>query len=279
MKNYNEVFSCGRGAGTDKSATIAFEASFRLLNVEDGINVFGEKAGLAIKYLPTGKKPLSGFIRRGELWKVYKRVDKALDMQAEREMNPAAATTEPPYVFKMGQGFKGKTPGQCLLEGMDEAQLLQQREYMARNLTGKFAEANRKGIEAIDKAIANFHNGKLSEENISSGCLTIFESGPRYIPRKGVPQPYQTDGWEMSVVFNAADRNPWSISWVSKSVTVADNVIVASENSVGASASLTDEEFLSGINEARELFGDVRLMNRPSRLTYFAAHKDDWKVN
>ena len=276
MKNYKEIYSAGRGAGSERSYVVAFEPNFKLTNVADGIGVFDEKAGLAIKYLPTGGKPVSGFIKRSELWKVYKAVDKALDLEFEAELHPAAAS-EPPYIFKMGNGFKGKTPGQCLLEGMSEEQLLNQRNWMANNCTGKFAEANRKGVEAIDKALESFKNGTLSEQEQTFGVLTIFKSGPRYLPKKGVAQPYQTEGWEMDIVFNVNDRNPWSISWVAKTVTIQDNVITASQNPVYSSAALTDEEFLAAINETRELFEDIRLMSRPARLTYYAEHKDDWK--
>jgi hypothetical protein len=277
MKNYKEVMSAGRGAGTDKSYTVAFEPSFKLTNVSETIVVFDGKAGLAIKYLPTGGKPLSGFIKKSKLRKVVRAVNKAVDLEFEAELHPAAIS-EPPYIFKMGNGFKGKTPGQCLLEGMSEEQLLNQRNWMANNCTGKFAEANRKGVEAIDKALEQFRNGTLTEQGQNTGVLTIFKSGPSYLPKK-LPQPYQTEGWEMDIIFNVNDRNPWSITWTSKTVTVQDNVITASQNPVYASVNLTDEEFLDGFDEAMELFADIRQMYRPARIAYYAEHKDDWKFN
>lgn len=275
VKNYKEVMSAGRGAGTDKSYTVAFEPSFKLTNVSETIVVFDGKAGLAIKYLPTGGKPLSGFIKKSRLRKVVRAVNKAVDLEFEAELHPAAVS-EPPYIFKMGNGFKGKTPGQCLLEGMSEEQLLNQRNWMANNCTGKFAEANRKGVEAIDKALEQFRNGTLAEQGQSTGVLTIFKSGPSYLPKK-LPQPYQTEGWEMDIIFNVNDRNPWSITWTSKTVTVQDNVIVSSQNPVYASVNLTDEEFLDGFDETMELFADIRQRERPARLDYYEMHKDDWK--
>lgn len=280
MKNYQEVSSCGRGAGTDKPLVVAFQPSTKFTAVDETIRVFDEKGGLSIRYLPGGGKPVSGFIKRDELWDLYRRIDFAYAKRYEYELNPAKKA-EVPYIFKMGNGLKGKSPEQCLLEGMEQ-QLLAQREYMAKNCTGKFAEANRAGVEAIDRAFEKKANGALESEVQTTTVFTVFDSnwtGPKYIPKRNVPQPYQTEGWEMNIVCSFTDNYPWKISFVSKTVTVEDNVITASSNPVYASVSLTAAEFDAGIKESEELFRDISYMYRPQRLAYQAAHKDDWKAN
>lgn len=275
MKNYKEVGSFGRGAGTEKPYVVAFEPSIKMTPVDDGILVLSDKSGLAVKYV--GQEPMSGFINRPELRQFFRRVDFAMDRLFENELNPAAGTGPAPYVFKMGNGFKGRTPEQCLLEGMPEEQMLQQRAYMARNLQGKFGEANRQGVEAIDRAFEAFRNGTLENAPAAAAAFTVYESGAKYFPKRGVPQPYVTDGWEMSVKCVFGDRNPWKIEWTSKQVTIRDNVIAAAENVVMRSAALTTDEFLSAVDDTRELFGNVVSTYTPARLKYFAQHKDDWR--
>lgn len=276
MKNYKEVGSFGRGAGTDNPYVVAFEPSFKMNQLEDGILPLSGKAGLTIKYI--GQTPMSGFIKRPELWQFYRRVDFAVNRLFERELNPVSADGEAstPYVFKMGNGFTGKTPEQCLLEGMPEEQMLQQRAYMERNCTGKFAEQNRQGVAAIDRALEKFHDGTLGNSPATAVSFTVYDSGARYFSRR-VPQPYKTEGWEMKIVCMFTDKNPWKIGWVSKTVTIQDNVIVAAENVITKTASLTTDEFLSGVEEAKELFSNIAASYTPAHLKYFSQHKDDWR--
>ncbi len=274
MKNYNEVKSCGRGAGTDKPYIVAFEPQLRLMPVEENINTFSEKAGLAVKYI--GQKPVSGFISVDELWDVYDRIVFASNKMYELELNPAAKA-EVPFVFKMGNNFKGKTPEQCLLEGMPLEQLMQQRSYMEKNCTGKFAEQNRLGVEAIDRAVQKFHEGTLSSAGAST-VFRIYESGPKYFPKKGVPQPYQTEGWEMDITCSFLDDNPWKISWTSKLVTIQDNVIAGASNVSTTNASLTTTELKSGINLTKELLRNTSETYSVYHLRYYGEHKEDWRV-
>lgn len=276
-KNYNEVFSCGRGAGTENSYTVAFEVGLRLMPIEGNINVFTEKAGVVVKCIPTGKKPFSGFISDDKLFgEVSDRMLTASQKIYELEMNPAAKA-EAPYIFKMGNGFKGKSPEQCLLEGMSVEQLLSQRAYMERNCTGKFAEMNRKGVEAIDKAILKLNEGTLRENVATATSLNIFNTFG-YFSKAGVPQPYQTEGWEMNIACSFLDDNPWKITWVNKRVTVQDNMIVAADNVVTANASLTSDEFKAGINRSKRLFENTAAIYAPYHVKFFGEHKDDWKA-
>jgi len=276
-KNYNEVFSCGRGAGTENSYTVAFEVGLRLMPIEENINVFTEKAGVIVKCIPTGKKPFSGFISDDKLFgEVSDRMLTASQKIYELEMNPAAKA-EAPYIFKMGNGFKGKSPEQCLLEGMSVEQLLSQRAYMERNCTGKFAEMNRKGVEAIDKAILKLNEGTLRETVATATSLNIFNTFG-YFSKAGVPQPYQTEGWEMNIACSFLDDNPWKITWVNKRVTVQDNMIVAADNVVTANASLTSDEFKAGINRSKRLFENTAAIYAPYHVKFFGEHKDDWKA-
>lgn len=277
-KNYNEVLSCGRGAGTEKSYTVAFEPVLRLMPIEENINVFTDKAGVAIKYIPTGAKPLSGFVTYDELFgDISDRIAFANTKMYELELNPAAKA-EAPYIFKMGNGFKGKSPEQCLLEGMPVEQLLSQRAYMEKNCTGKFAEMNRKGVEAIDRAILKFREGTLEGSVGSSTVFTIYDSGAKYFPKRGVAQPYQTEGWEMNIACSFLDDNPWKISWVSKQVTIQDNVIVAADQVITASAALTTGEFKAGINRAKRLFVNCSAIYSQYHIKFYGEHKDDWKA-
>lgn len=274
MKNYTEVSSCGRGAGTDRPYSVAFEDVIKLNPVEEDINVLSDKSGLAVKYV--GQGPMSGFIPIKELWDVYDRIMFANTKMYELELNPPSKA-EVPYVFKMGNGFKGKTPEQCLLEGMSLEQLMQQRAYMEKNCTGKFAEQNRMGVEAIDRAVQKFHEGTLD----SGGANTVFkiyESGPRYFPKKGVPQPYQTEGWEMGIYCHFLDDNPWKISWTSKQVTIQDNVIVGASNVVTKNASLIPSEYKDGLYKTYYLLNGVSAIYLPYHLRYYIEHKDDWRA-
>lgn len=278
MKNYKEVYSFGRGAGTDKACTVAFELAIKLVPVEENINVLQEKAGLSIIYLPSGKRSISGFICVDKLIEVNERTSEGLRLIFDREMHPQAAAQEP-YVFKMGNGFKGKTPEQLLLEGMSEEQMLSQRNWLANNCTGKFAEANRKGVIAIDSALEKWRNGSLNVSDCASSVFSIFTSGPRYMPRRDLRQPYETEGWELDVRVNPADRNPWSITWQSKTVTVDGNVIVASKNPVTYSVNATTEEWLAGLKKSVKYLNKVEDLYFPYHYKYCVEHENDWKKN
>ena len=135
MRNYFEVYSFGRGAGTDKACTVAFEVAIKLCPVEENINVLQEKAGISIIYLPSGKRSVSGFITADKLFEVDDRIREGERLIFDREMHPQVSAQEP-YVFKMGNQFKGKTPEQLLLEGMSEEVMLNQRNYLANNCVG-----------------------------------------------------------------------------------------------------------------------------------------------
>lgn len=273
MKNYTEVFSCGRGAGTERPYRVVFDDVLKLNPIEEDINVLTEKSGLAVKYV--GQGPMSGFISVNELWDVYDRIQFANWKMYELELNPAAKA-EVPYVFKMGNGFKGKSPEQCLLEGMPIEQLMQQRAYMEKNCNGKFAEQNRMGVQAIDRAVQKFREGKLESAG-ASAAFKIYDSGPRYFPKKGVPQPYQTEGWEMNIYCHFLDDNPWKVSWTSKQVTIQDNVIVGASNVITKNASLTVTEYKTGLYKTKKILGMVEDVYIPYHLRYYIEHKDDWR--
>ena len=277
MKNYLETFSTGRGANGGKAYVIAFEPYIKLEEVDESVRVFSEKSGLSVKYLPAEGQPLSGFIRREDLWDVYDRVTFAKHKLYERELNPAART-EAPYVFRMGNGFKGKTAEQCLLDGMTEQQMLTQRDFMSKNCSGKFAEQNRLGVQAIDKALEKLHNGSLGSQPVMSGSFSIYKAEGRFIPKRGVAEPYQTRGWDLTVSCNIFDDNPWGISWKMSDVVIEDRIIKSASNIVTASAALTTQEFDAALNETRELFSDLSGLYRPAHWKYNHEHRDDWRT-
>ena len=276
MRNYFEVYSFGRGAGTDKACTVAFEVAIKLCPVEENINVLQEKAGISIIYLPSGKRSVSGFITADKLFEVDDRIREGERLIFDREMHPQVSAQEP-YVFKMGNQFKGKTPEQLLLEGMSEEVMLNQRNYLANNCVGKFADANRKGVMAIDAALEKWRNGTLSESDCATTLFKIFESGPRYWPRRDLRQPYETTGWELDIRVNPSDRNPWNMVWQSKSVTVDGNVIVSAKDCVTYSVNATTEELLAGIRKSEKKLDEVERLYFPDHFIYGWQHKDDWK--
>lgn len=240
-QNYLEIAGYGRGAGTDHPYTIAFELSIKTQKVDEGIRRLSTKSGLAVKKINGGGKPLSGFINITEINTMKERVKYAQQKIIEAMCNPAVAV-ENEYVFRMGT-FKGKTPSQLLLEGVPEADLLAQRDFLGKNATGKFAEINKKGIADIDTAIAKFKAGTLKASDAKSSVIPLFKSGPRYFVQKK-PQPYETEGWELTITCNPYHKNPFSIEWQSKRVTIDKNVIVAAKDVKIENAALTEVEFI-----------------------------------
>jgi hypothetical protein len=273
---YTQVGAQGRGAGTDKPYTISEEIAARLNTVDSSIRALSAKSGMAVKKINGGGKALSGFINWPEMNVMDARVKFAQHKIVEAICNPTAAT-EAEYVFRMGN-FKGKTPSQLLLEGTSEADLLAQREFLGRNLSGQYAAANKKGIADIDAAIAKFKEGKLSASEVKSSIVPVFKSGPRYFVKK-VPQPYTTEGWELNITCNPSEKNPFIIEWQSKTVTIEKNMIVKSENMVVESAALTETEFIDVWNTAFSKLTFLENADVAERISYANAHKDDYKKN
>lgn len=272
--NYLEVAGYGRGSGTDHPYAIAFELSIKKNNIEDGIRGLSSKSGLAVKKINGGSKALSGFINITELNTMKTKVRYAQEKILEASCNPSVAA-EAEYVFKMGN-FKGKTPSQLLLEGVAEADLIAQRDFLGKNATGKFAEANKKGMADIDTAITKFKAGTLNASDAKSSVIPLFKSGPRYFVLKK-PQPYETEGWELNITCNPSDKNPFAIEWQSKRVTIDKNMIVSAKDVKVETAALTEVEF---VDMWETMIGKLKALENEDmrdRLLYSEAHKDDYK--
>lgn len=272
--NYLEIAGYGRGSGTDCPYAIAFELSVKKNNIEDGIRGLSSKSGLAVKKINGGSKALSGFINITELNTMKTKVKYAQEKILEASCNPSVAA-EAEYVFKMGT-FKRKTPSQLLIEGVTEEDLLGQREFLGKNATGKFAEANKKGMADIDAAIAKFKAGTLSASDVKTSVIALFKSGPRYFVLKK-PQPYETDGWELNITCNPTDKNPFSIEWQSKKVTIDKNMIVNAKDIKTETAALTEVEFIDMWETTMSKLKALENEDMRDRILYAEEHKDDYK--
>lgn len=274
--NYLEIAGYGRGSGTDKPYAIAFELNVRNNEIADSIRGLSTKTGLAVKKIIGGGKPLSGFINITELNTMKTKVKYAQKKILQAVCNPSSVAAAE-YTFRAGN-FKGKTPSQLLLDGTSEADLLTQRAFLEKNATGKFAEANKKGMADIDAAIAKFKAGTLSASDTQSSTIKLFESGPRYFVLKK-PQPYQTEGWELNITCNPGDKNPFSIEWQSKTVTIEKNVITSSKDAKSETAALTEVEFIDMWETLMSKLAVLENKDVVERVAYANAHKDDYKKN
>lgn len=272
---YLTIASYGRGAGTDRPFFVSFDLSIKRNPIAESIRGLSPKTGITVKKINGGGKCLSGFINIGELHCMKARVIYAQNQILERAISPDNTPAE--YVFKMGE-FKGKTPSQLLLGGTDVGALENQKAFLLKNATGKFAEANKKGAADIEAAIKKFKEGTLVATDVKSSSIPLFRSGPRYFVKK-VAQPYQTEGWELNITCFPGDKNPFLIEWQSKTVTIDKNVIVEASNVKTESCNLTEGEFIDMWETLILKLNAAELEDQRQRIQYSIDHKDDWKNN
>ncbi len=276
-KNYMEIASYGRGAGSQTPYFVSFEVKVKYSDITESVRALSTKSGLAIKKINGGGKALSGFVSLDDLNVMFRKIPVAIERLLDAAPGDTQAS-EAEYVFKMGS-LKGKTPSQALKEGIAADVLLQQKAFLEKNASGKWAAQNLKGAKDIEKAIEAQKNGTLDDlANASAGVkgIVLYKSGPRYFPKKQA-QPYETEGWELEITAYPGNKNPFSIEWQNKTVTIRDNMIVAAKDVKREQAALTESEFIDAISAAEEILKNAEIIQTKKRLDYFEEHKDDWK--
>lgn len=130
-----------------------------------------------------GRKIGSGYanIRYKDWPNIVKRTEHAEIVAMQYEPKIAAAKencggTSPAYTTKLsGNMLKGKTAAQVIFENGGEATLRSQRDWLAKNLSGKFAKSNREQIAAIDDALNLYSNGQLNRPaSITLPVINIY---------------------------------------------------------------------------------------------------------
>ncbi|MCD8125131.1 MAG: hypothetical protein LUE23_08895 [Lachnospiraceae bacterium] len=179
----------GRGEQGDENQPLRLYSSFSrfaLCIIQDHASVV---ANLRVKEIP-------GIIARSHFC-FNKEMEAAIQMTfTSEEKSKSIAYTQ---VLSMGQGMKGKTPAQFLLEAEKESEMVEKaidalkKQYIFLRSkvkeNPKFARGNQAQMDAITEAVHLYRAGNLNADEVSetSSSIKIAESGFRPLVRRKRP--------------------------------------------------------------------------------------------
>lgn len=134
----------------------------------------------------------------------------------------------PAYTVKLAGKMAGKTAAQVLTEKGAEGknQLLAQSEWLAKNLSGKYAAANKEQIDAIKQAVSLYNSGALKQVSMDNVYPQILVNEPvkKYFrEKKEIGGETYNKCYEIRIIFDAGRKYPYTIAVQNSYCTVQTN--------------------------------------------------------
>lgn len=203
----------GNGVQGDENQPLRLYSSisrFPLCVIQDHTSV---TANLRVTEIP-------GIIARSNFC-FNKEMEAAIQMTVATEETPKSiAYTQ---ILSMGQGMKGKTPAQYLLEAGKEPEMVEKSiDALKKQYTflrskvkenPKFAKGNQAQMDAISEAVNLYRAGKLSVDEASAtlSSVKIAESGFRPLVRRQRPDG-KSFVYEYSILWSFGKDYPVTVS-------------------------------------------------------------------
>lgn len=144
----------------------------------------------------------------------------------ESEMQPqeTLGNVSPAFSIRLAGKFSGKTAAQVLMEKGDNGKIMlcEQKEWLRKNLSGRYEKANREQIQAIDDAIRLAENGQLKTENFRNNIqILVNEPVKKYFRKtKIIDGKEYNKCYEIKIMFELGRQYPYTVKITNSYCTI-----------------------------------------------------------